>query len=55
MMMASNGLGGMAGNLIAGYAIDLGGVNFMLGLCGAIGALGLVLALLAARLHRRTR
>ena len=50
MMMASNGLGGMAGNLISGYAIDFGGVNAMLGLCAAIGAVGIVCAVYAARL-----
>ena len=49
MMMASNGLGGMAGNLIAGYAIDLGGVNAMLALCALIGAAGVWFAILAAR------
>ena len=53
MMMASNGLGGMVGNLIAGFAIDLGGVNAMLVLCTAIGALGLLLALIAVRLSRK--
>ena len=50
MMMASNGLGGMAGNLISGYAIDFGGDNAMLGLCAAIGAVGIVCAVYAARL-----
>ena len=50
MMMASNGLGGMAGNLISGYAIDFGGVNAMLRLCAAIGAVGIVCAVYAARL-----
>ena len=40
MMTASNGLGGMAGNLLAGFAVDLGGPDAMLwlglfmGLCG---------------------
>ena len=53
MMMASNGLGGMVGNLIAGFAIDLGGGNAMLVLCTAIGALGLLLALIAVRLSRK--
>ena len=53
MMIASNGLGGMVGNLIAGYVIDLGGVNAMLALCTAVGALGLLLALAAVRLSRR--
>ena len=53
MMMASNGLGGMVGNLIAGFVIDLGGVNAMLGLCTAIGALSLLLALTAVHLSRK--
>jgi PPP family 3-phenylpropionic acid transporter len=44
MMMASNGLGGMVGNLLAGYAIDLGGVNAMLALCSICGALGVLCA-----------
>ena len=39
-----------AGNLISGYAIDFGGVNAMLGLCAAIGAVGIVCAVYAARL-----
>ena len=54
MMMASNGLGGMAGNLIAGYAIDLGGVNAMLVLCTVMGAVGVACALLSIRSGRRT-
>ena len=53
MMMASNGLGGMVGNLLAGYAIDLGGINAMLALCTAAGVLGLGLALAAVRLSRK--
>ncbi len=53
MMMASNGLGGMAGNLLAGYAIDLGGVNAMLVLCAACGAAGAALALWAVRLAKK--
>ena len=53
MMMASNGLGGMVGNLLAGYAIDLGGINAMLALCTAAGILGLALALAAVRLSRK--
>ena len=40
MMTASNGLGGMVGNLLAGFAVDLGGakgmllLSFSMGLCG---------------------
>ncbi|WP_295579385.1 MFS transporter [uncultured Oscillibacter sp.] len=52
MMVASNGLGGMAGNLIAGYAIDLGGVNAMLALCAAVGAAGVLLAAAATRCEK---
>ena len=42
MMVASNGLGGMMGGVLAGYTLDLGGANLMLGaciLCGCAGAL----------------
>lgn len=53
MMMASNGLGGMTGNLIAGYAIDLGGVGAMLGICTAVGAVGGALALASVRLMKK--
>ena len=49
MMMASNGFGGMAGNLLAGYAIDWGGVNAMLTLCTVCGLIGVLLAVLALR------
>ena len=55
MMMASNGLGGMAGNLAAGYAIDLGGVNAMLALCTCCGAAGVACALAALRLQRQKK
>ena len=55
MMMASNGLGGMAGNLAAGYAIDLGGVNAMLALCTCCGAAGAACALAALRLQRQKK
>ena len=49
MMMASNGLGGMVGNLLAGYAIDFGGVNAMLGLCSACGVVGVLCAVISCR------
>ena len=49
MMMASNGLGGMVGNLLAGYAIDLGGVGAMLGLCSACGVVGILCAVISCR------
>ena len=48
MMVASNGLGGVVGNLIAGYAIDFGGVRAMLAVLTACGVIGIVLAVLAA-------
>ncbi len=53
MMMASNGLGGMMGNLLAGFAIDFGGVNAMLTLCAVGGAAGVVCALAAVACGRR--
>lgn len=53
MMMASNGLGGMTGNLIAGYVIDWGGVNAMLLLCAAMGAAGVMLAAASVRCGKR--
>lgn len=49
MMVASNGLGGVMGNLAAGFMIDWGGVNAMLGMCAVCGAAGLALALTAVR------
>ena len=49
MMIASNGLGGMVGNLLAGYAIDLGGVNAMLALCTLCGGLGIAFAAASIR------
>lgn len=33
MMVASNGLGGVLGSLLAGRALDLGGANLMLACC----------------------
>ena len=53
MMMASNGLGGMTGNLLAGFAIDWGGVSAMLGLCTLCGALGVACAFASVKLQRR--
>lgn len=54
MMMVSSGLGGMIGNLIAGYAIDWGGVSFMLALSGGIGFIGVVLAGIAVAIGKTT-
>jgi len=53
MMIASNGLGGMAGNLLGGYAIDLGGVNAMLAVCTLCGAVGVALAAASVRCSGR--
>src|SRR5699024_432240 len=49
MMVASNGLGGMLGGLLAGGTLDLGGANLMLAGCIACGCAGTVLCLLALR------
>lgn len=53
MMMASNGMGGVAGNFFAGFFIDWGGVNAMLAFCLVCGMLGLGLALLSDRISRK--
>ena len=52
MMIASNGLGAMFGNFLAGYAIDWGGVNAMLGMCLAFGVTGILFMLAAWRSRR---
>ena len=49
MMVASNGLGGMLGGLLAGCTLDLGGANLMLGGCIACSCAGTMLCLLALR------
>ena len=49
MMVASNGLGGMLGGLLAGLTLDLGGANWMLAACTACGCVGTLLCLLALR------
>ncbi len=49
MMVASNGLGGMLGGLLAGWSLDLGGANLMLAGCIACGCAGTLLCLLALR------
>ena len=49
MMVASNGLGGMLGGLLAGLTLDLGGANWMLAGCVACGCVGTLLCLLALR------
>lgn len=50
MMVASNGLGGMVGGIIAGGILDAGGVNLMLTACAGIGILAAVTAGIALRL-----
>lgn len=52
MMMASNGLGGVLGNLFAGYIIDWGGVNAMLLFSFICGIVGVGLGILAGTLSR---
>lgn len=52
-MVATNGLSGVLGNLIAGGIIDRGGVNAMLLFCFFSGAAGVILAVLAVRLRKR--
>ena len=47
MMVASNGLGGMLGGLLAGFTLDLGGANWMLAACVLCGCIGTALCLLA--------
>ena len=53
MMIASNGLGSMVGNLLSGYAIDLGGIGAMLALCTACGVLGILCAVVSVRAGRK--
>lgn len=48
MMVASNGLGGVMGSVVAGRALDLGGVNAMLWMCVALGAAATAVTALAA-------
>ena len=52
MMIASNGLGAMFGNFLAGYAIDWGGVGAMLGMCLIFGVTGVLFMLAAWRSKR---
>ena len=51
MMVASNGLGGMLGSLLAGRLLDLGGVTMMLCFCMASGAAAVILCALAGTLN----
>ena len=49
MMMCSNGLGFMAGNLLAGCIIDFGGIDTLLKICCGVGAIGVGFSLAALR------
>lgn len=49
MMLASTGLGGVAGNLVSGFLIDLGGVRLLMIYCVAVGVLGVLAACAALR------
>ena len=53
MMVASNGLGGMLGGLLAGFTLDLGGADWMLAGCVLCGCAGTLLCLLSLRLRGR--
>ena len=52
-MVITIGFGSMAGNLVSGWAIDMGGIPMMLSICIASGCIGLCLGLLAVQLRRR--
>jgi PPP family 3-phenylpropionic acid transporter len=54
-MVATNGLSGVLGNLIAGVMIDGAGVNAMLLFCFFSGAVGIWLAVLSLRLRKRQK
>lgn len=47
MMVASNGLGGVMGSVLAGRALDVGGVDAMLWMCVGLGAASIVVTALA--------
>lgn len=47
MMVASNGLGGVMGSVLAGRALDVGGVDAMLWMCVGLGAASVVVTALA--------
>ena len=53
MMVASNGMGGMLGGLLAGWTLDMGGVNWMLAACIACGCAGAALCWAALRCPAR--
>ena len=49
MMVASNGMGGMLGGLLAGWTLDMGGANWMPAACIACGCAGAALCWAALR------
>lgn len=53
MMVASNGLGGVMGSVLAGRALDAGGVNAMLWMCVGLGAASVAVTALAVWGGRR--
>ena len=53
MMVASNGMGGMLGGLLAGWTLDMGGANWMLAACIACGCAGAALCWAALRCPAR--
>lgn len=54
MMVASNGLGGVLGSLLAGRALDLGGANLMLAFCMVCCVLGRRAGQASLRMSRGT-
>lgn len=54
MMVASNGMGGVLGNAMAGVALDAGGANLLLLCCIALGVLSVLLALFSLAVCRKT-
>lgn len=55
MMVASNGLGGVMGSVVAGRALDAGGVNAMLWMCVGLGAAAAAVTAFAAWNGRAAR
>lgn len=54
-MVATNGLSGVLGNLIAGSIIDRGGVDAMLLFCFLSGTVGIFLTFWSVRLRKRKK
>ena len=49
MMLAPTGLGGVAGNPVSGFLIDLGGVRLLIIYCVAVGVLSVLVTWAALR------